>query len=90
MLFAQRSRKMPEFYNLTILLLTLQGEASSTERQYIAAQGCLPVTVEDFWKMIYQENSRIIVMTTKELERGRVSVNETILALLKVKLMLFS
>lgn len=52
----------------------LQGEAKNTEKQYIAAQGCLPVTVEDFWTAIYQENCRIIVMTTKEVERGRVSL----------------
>lgn len=52
----------------------LQGEAKNTKKQYIAAQGCLPATVEDFWAAIYQENSRIIVMTTKEVEKGRVSI----------------
>jgi len=41
--------------------------------QYIATQGCLPHTVNDFWQMVWQENSRVIVMTTKELERGKVS-----------------
>ncbi|XP_032236419.1 tyrosine-protein phosphatase non-receptor type 11 [Nematostella vectensis] len=49
----------------------ISGESRGTEKQYIAAQGCLPVTVEDFWAMVYQENTRIIVMTTKEVERGR-------------------
>ena len=39
---------------------------------YISTQGCLDNTIEDFWKMVYQENSKIIVMTTKEVERGRV------------------
>lgn len=52
----------------------MQGEAKNTKKQYIAAQGCLPATVEDFWTAIYQENSRIIVMTTKEVEKGRVIV----------------
>ncbi|XP_067637047.1 tyrosine-protein phosphatase corkscrew isoform X2 [Eurosta solidaginis] len=38
---------------------------------YIATQGCLPATVIDFWNMIWQENTRVIVMTTKEFERNR-------------------
>lgn len=48
-------------------------DSEETAKRYIAAQGCLPSTVEDFWRMVFQENSRIIVMTTKEVERGRVS-----------------
>uniref|UniRef100_A0A1I8Q0M3 protein-tyrosine-phosphatase n=1 Tax=Stomoxys calcitrans TaxID=35570 RepID=A0A1I8Q0M3_STOCA len=46
-----------------------------TEREmfktYIATQGCLSNTVADFWNMIWQENTRVIVMTTKEFERGK-------------------
>ncbi|XP_063234393.1 tyrosine-protein phosphatase non-receptor type 11-like isoform X2 [Bacillus rossius redtenbacheri] len=38
---------------------------------YIATQGCLPSTVPDFWDMVWQENTRVIVMTTKEIERGK-------------------
>ncbi|XP_058858083.1 tyrosine-protein phosphatase non-receptor type 11 isoform X3 [Acipenser ruthenus] len=38
---------------------------------YIATQGCLQNTVNDFWNMVYQENTHVIVMTTKEVERGR-------------------
>ncbi|XP_041953919.1 tyrosine-protein phosphatase non-receptor type 11b isoform X2 [Alosa sapidissima] len=38
---------------------------------FIATQGCLQNTVMDFWKMVYQENTHVIVMTTKEMERGR-------------------
>uniref|UniRef100_A0A1I7WRS0 protein-tyrosine-phosphatase n=1 Tax=Heterorhabditis bacteriophora TaxID=37862 RepID=A0A1I7WRS0_HETBA len=41
------------------------------DREYISTQGCLPHTVIDFWRMVWQENSRVIVMTTKELERTR-------------------
>ncbi|XP_072334796.1 tyrosine-protein phosphatase non-receptor type 6-like isoform X1 [Scyliorhinus torazame] len=37
----------------------------------IATQGCLLATVNDFWQMIWQENTRIIVMTTREVEKGR-------------------
>jgi hypothetical protein len=47
------------------------------KKTYIATQGCLPATVCDFWRMIWQENSRIIVMTTKEVERGKVGKFDT-------------
>uniref|UniRef100_W5MKJ4 protein-tyrosine-phosphatase n=1 Tax=Lepisosteus oculatus TaxID=7918 RepID=W5MKJ4_LEPOC len=47
------------------------GRLVGVSKMYIATQGCLQNTVEDFWKMVYQENTHVIVMTTKELERGR-------------------
>lgn len=40
-------------------------------KTYIATQGCLPNTIADFWNMIWQENTRVIVMTTKEIERTK-------------------
>lgn len=40
-------------------------------KTYIATQGCLPNTIVDFWNMIWQENTRVIVMTTKEIERTK-------------------
>jgi len=40
-------------------------------KTYIATQGCLPNTIVDFWNMIWQENTRVIVMTTKEVERTK-------------------
>lgn len=43
-----------------------------SKKHYIATQGCLPNTIEDFWRMVLQENSRVVVMTTKEVERGKV------------------
>ncbi|CAH4036144.1 tyrosine-protein phosphatase non-receptor type 11 [Pieris brassicae] len=39
---------------------------------YIATQGCLSTTIYQFWSMIWQEDVRIIIMTTKEIERGKV------------------
>uniref|UniRef100_A0A8C3PNJ9 protein-tyrosine-phosphatase n=1 Tax=Calidris pygmaea TaxID=425635 RepID=A0A8C3PNJ9_9CHAR len=47
------------------------GRNSEHCKIYIATQGCLQTTVNDFWAMVYQENSHVIVMTTKEVERGR-------------------
>ena len=51
----------------------ISGETPDSSRRYVATQGCLPVTVDDFWRMVWQEHSQVIVMTTNEVERGRVS-----------------
>lgn len=50
-----------------------EGRHVDEGKVFIATQGCLQNTVVDFWKMVYQENTHVIVMTTKEVERGRVS-----------------
>uniref|UniRef100_U5ER21 protein-tyrosine-phosphatase n=1 Tax=Corethrella appendiculata TaxID=1370023 RepID=U5ER21_9DIPT len=52
-------------------LLNNKKDESSMFKTYIATQGCLASTIPDFWNMIWQENIRVIVMTTKEMERGR-------------------
>uniref|UniRef100_A0A673LHT6 protein-tyrosine-phosphatase n=1 Tax=Sinocyclocheilus rhinocerous TaxID=307959 RepID=A0A673LHT6_9TELE len=41
------------------------------QKVYIACQGCLLTTVNNFWQMVWQEESRVIVMTTREVEKGR-------------------
>lgn len=62
------------------LNVCLQPEADSKcnnakpKKSYIATQGCLQNTISDFWRMVFQENSRVIVMTTKEVERGKVRI----------------
>eukprot|EP00066_Takifugu_rubripes_P030818 XP_011620084.1 PREDICTED: tyrosine-protein phosphatase non-receptor type 11-like [Takifugu rubripes] len=48
-----------------------EGRHVNEGKVFIATQGCLQNTVIDFWKMVYQENTHVIVMTTKEVERGR-------------------
>ncbi|XP_029664914.1 tyrosine-protein phosphatase non-receptor type 11 isoform X1 [Formica exsecta] len=47
------------------------GDIMSFGKCYIATQGCLLNTIQDFWHMVYQENTRVIVMTTKEVERAK-------------------
>lgn len=59
---------------LIVSVTSLKGEedTGSEGKHYIATQGCLPQTTADFWWMVWQEETRVIVMTSKEVERGKV------------------
>ncbi|KAJ3247416.1 hypothetical protein HDU78_004390 [Chytriomyces hyalinus] len=41
-------------------------------RRYISTQGPIAETVGDFWAMVWDQGSRVIVMLTREEEKGRI------------------
>lgn len=62
-----------DYINANIIMPEFETKChnSKPKKSYIATQGCLQNTVSDFWRMVFQENSRVISMTTKEVERGK-------------------
>ena len=55
---------------LFVFFFCLQGYGM--RQAYIATQGPIPSTFDDFWAMVWEQNSHIIVMLTQLVERGRV------------------
>ncbi|KAI1266400.1 hypothetical protein F5Y18DRAFT_28460 [Xylariaceae sp. FL1019] len=47
-------------------------QASRSHKRYIAAQGPLPATFEDFWSVVWDQDVRVVVMLTAEHEGGQL------------------
>ncbi|KUI53287.1 Tyrosine-protein phosphatase 1 [Cytospora mali] len=47
-------------------------KATRSHKRYIASQGPLPATFEDFWSVIWDQDVRVIVMLTAESEGGQL------------------
>uniref|UniRef100_A0A8C7J8E2 protein-tyrosine-phosphatase n=1 Tax=Oncorhynchus kisutch TaxID=8019 RepID=A0A8C7J8E2_ONCKI len=48
----------------------------NSRKEFIAAQGPLPGTVNEFWRMIWEKNVQTLVMLTRCNEQGRVKCEE--------------
>ncbi|EAQ87053.1 hypothetical protein CHGG_08306 [Chaetomium globosum CBS 148.51] len=47
-------------------------QAKRSHKRYIASQGPLPATFEDFWSVVWDNDVRVIVMLTAESEGGQL------------------
>lgn len=54
-------------------------QGNNFRREYIATQGPLPGTKDEFWKMAWEQNVHNIVMVTQCVEKGRVSSDSSLL-----------
>ena len=45
-------------------------------KEFIATQGPLPHTTNDFWRMVWEQDTRIIVMVTNLVENGMVKSHD--------------
>lgn len=57
-----------DYINANYVNMEIPGGAIN---RYIATQGPMASTVTDFWRMVQQESSHLIVMLTTVMERGR-------------------
>lgn len=49
---------------------------SGIVNRYIAAQGPLPHTTADFWRVVWEQLATTVVMLTATVERGRVKCHQ--------------
>lgn len=63
-----------DYVNASFVNLEISG--SKIINRYIATQGPLSGTCEDFWQMIWEQNCSLIVMVTPLIERGRTKCSK--------------
>ncbi|KAK7863894.1 hypothetical protein R5R35_007226 [Gryllus longicercus] len=63
-----------DYINANYVNMEISG--SGIINRYIATQGPLPNTVADFWQMVVEAQSTLVVMVTPILERGRIKCHK--------------
>ncbi|KAF4521553.1 hypothetical protein B566_EDAN001273 [Ephemera danica] len=63
-----------DYINANLIHMEIPG--SGIINRYIATQGPLPSTVSDFWQMVIEAQSTLVVMLTTVVERGRVKCHK--------------
>jgi len=59
-----------------LFLSQMEIPGSGIINRYIAAQGPLPETSGDFWQMVWEQRSSLVVMLTTNMERGRIKCHQ--------------
>lgn len=63
-----------DYINANFVNMSISG--TETVNRYIATQGPLPSTTEDFWQMVLEQECNLIVMLTTLVERGRAKCHK--------------
>jgi len=64
------------FHVLRHSVMQMEIPGSGVINRYIAAQGPLAETSHDFWEMVWDQRSSLVVMLTTNVERGRVKCHK--------------
>ncbi|VDI68836.1 tyrosine-protein phosphatase non-receptor type 4 [Mytilus galloprovincialis] len=65
---------LTDYINANYVNMEIPG--SGIVNRYIAAQGPLPATCTDFWQMVWEQHTSLLVMLTMKNERGRVKCHQ--------------
>ncbi|GFR93727.1 tyrosine-protein phosphatase non-receptor type [Elysia marginata] len=64
-----------DYINANHITWTDDEQCSELKRRYIATQGPLNSTILDFYRMIWQEGSRVIINLARITERGKIQLH---------------
>lgn len=67
------------FFCMTFISLIFYHQGYRQKGAYIATQGPLQHTVTDFWRMVWEQECRCIVMLCKSEENGEVKFMRSVL-----------